>query len=69
MQHAGGGTVGERLFRDQFRRQIVVELGDQHRSIMPYLNACNVVARAFTESETYCTIEKLGMCTSIGFVA
>jgi len=34
-QHACSGAIGQRLFRDQFLRKVVVKIGDQHASIMP----------------------------------
>ncbi len=38
-QHAGGGAVGERLLRDQLRRQVVIEIGEVHsgRAVPPML--------------------------------
>ena len=37
-QHAGIRTVLQRLFGDQLFGQVVIELGDEHASIMPALN-------------------------------
>jgi hypothetical protein len=36
MQHARSGTVGQRFLGNEFRRQIVMEVGDEHREIIGF---------------------------------
>ena len=46
VQQAGGGPVGERFLRDQFRRQVVVvEIDVTHRSVQPPSSASNPTVR------------------------